>query len=225
MEKPPIQVVLVHGTSVAIPVMEAVIRGIDPRINVLHIADEPLLKDLLAVGHITPEIRWRFTQLVVEGARINPDLIIVTGSSFSPCVDFAREMVKVPVLKVDERMAQEAAACGRRVAVVATERTTIGPTSSLLQRHAALLSRPLEVEVILCEGALTLLRRGEPAAHDARVLDCLRQRGALDVDAVVLAQVSLARLQSQVEGLTGKRVFSSPSTAARMVREFLDRGQ
>ncbi len=222
MGKAAYQVVLIHGTSTVIAVMEEAIRAIDSRIGVLHIVDEPLLKDLLAVGHITPDIRWRFTQLVVEGARIQPDLIVVTGSSFSPCVDFARETVSVPVLKVDERMAQEAAAFGRRLAVVATERTTIGPTSSLLEQQAGKLGKSLELDVILCEGAMALLRQGQPALHDSRVLECLKERGALNVDAIVLAQVSLARVQPQVETLTGKRVFSSPSTAARMVKELLD---
>jgi Asp/Glu/hydantoin racemase len=222
MEKTSIQIVLIHGTSVVITVMEEVIRAIDSRINVLHILNEPLLKQLLAVGHITPEIKWRFTQLVVEGARINPDLIVVTGSSFSPCVDFAREAVAVPVLKVDERMAQEAAAFGQRIAVLATERTTIGPTTLLLQRQAAALGKTLELDVILCEGALALLRRGQPTLHDAKVIECLRQHGAFNVDAIVLAQVSLARVQSQVEALIGKRVFSSPSTVAQVVREFLN---
>ncbi len=222
MGKAAYQVVLIHGTSTVIAVMEEAIRAIDSRIGVLHIVDEPLLKDLLAAGHITPDIRWRFTQLVVEGARIQPDLIVVTGSSFGPCVEFARQAVSVPVLKVDERMAQEAATFGRRLAVVATERTTIGPTSSLLEQQAAKLGKTLELDVTLCEGAMALLRQGQPALHDSRVIECLKERGALNADAIVLAQVSLARVQPQVEALTGKRVFSSPSTAARMVKELLD---
>jgi Asp/Glu/hydantoin racemase len=223
MEKRAIQIVLVHGTSVVIPVMEEVIRTIDSRIRVLHVVSEPLLADLLAVGRITPEITWRFVQLVVEGARSNPDLIVVTGSSFGPCVECARAVVSVPVLRVDERMAREAAAVGGRIAVVATEGTTVDPTTSLIEQQAAALGTTVEVDVILCEGALSLLRGGQATSHDARVLECLERKGVQNADAIVLAQVSLARVQSQVEALTGKRVFSSPSTVAQMVRECLVR--
>ena len=221
MNRTAIEVVLVHGTSVVIPIMEEVIRAIDSRITVLHVVSEPLLKDLLAVCCITPEIKWRFVQLVVEAARRNPDLIVVTGSSFGPCVECARELVPVPVLRVDEEMAREAAASGGRIAVVATESTTIDPTTALIKQEAATLGKTINVDVILCEGALSLLRQGQPALHDARVLECLERQGALDVDAIVLAQVSLARVQPQVEALTGKRVFSSPSTVARMVQAYL----
>ncbi len=118
-------------------------------------------------------------------------------------------------------MAREAVAFGQPVAVVATERTTIGPTTSLLEQQAPALGKKVEMEAILCEGALSLLRRGQPILHDARVPECLERHGTPNADAIVLAQVSLARVQSQVEALTGKRVFSSPSTAAEMVREFL----
>ncbi|HWU37646.1 MAG TPA: aspartate/glutamate racemase family protein [Candidatus Acidoferrum sp.] len=216
-----IKVVLVHGTSVVIPIMEEVIRVIDRRITVLHVLSEPLLQDLLAMGCITPEITWRFVQLVVEGARTHPHLIVVTGSSFGACVASAQECVPVPVLRVDERMAREAAAAGQRIAVVATESTTIAPTTALIQQQATALGKTVEVEVMLCEGAMALLRQGQPALHDARVLDCLQRRGAKDVDVIVLAQVSLARVQPQVETLTGERVLTSPGTVALMIRDAL----
>ena len=216
-----IKVVLVHGTSVVIPIMEQVIRAIDRRITVLHVLSEPLLHDLLATGRITPEITWRFVQLVVEGARAHPHLVVVTGSSFGVCVSSAQQCVSVPVLRVDERMAREAAAAGQRIAVVATESTTIAPTTALIQQQATALGKTVEVEVMLCEGAMALLRQGQPALHDARVLDCLQRRGAKDVDVIVLAQVSLARVQPQVETLTGKRVLTSPGTVAQMVRDAL----
>ena len=216
-----IKVVLVHGTSVVIPVMEDVIRAIDRRITVLHVLSEPLLHDLLAIGRITPEITWRFVQLVVEGARTHPDLILITGSSFGACVASAQEFVSVPVQRVDERMAREAAAAGQRVAVVATESTTIAPTTALIQQQATSLGKTVEIEVVLCEGAMALLRHGQPALHDARVLECLQRRGAMNADAIVLAQVSLARVQPQVETLTGKPVLTSPGTVAQMVRDAL----
>jgi hypothetical protein len=215
------RIVLIHGTSVILKVMEDAILTVDKQIRVLHILDEPLVLDLLAAGEITPEIRWRFCQLVVEGSRVNPDLIIVTGSSFSPCVEYAREMVTVPVFKVDEQMTREAVAYADKLAVVATKRTSIGPTTSLLQEQASVLGKTVDLDVIMCEEALELLRQGRADLHDSKVMECLAKHGLEKVDAVVLAQVSLARVHNKVEALTSKRVFSSPSMVSQMVGDFL----
>jgi Asp/Glu/hydantoin racemase len=159
--------------------------------------------------------------MVIEATRANPKLILVTGSSFSPCVDSARTMVTVPVIKVDERMAEEAVHAGRRLAIVATEQTTIGPTSLLLSQKADENKRDLELRTIYCEGAHRFLREGKPEEHDRIVLEKIRSENLEDIDAIVLAQVSVARVLSQVEKLTGKKVFSSPSTVVSVLRDLM----
>jgi aspartate/glutamate racemase len=201
--------------------MEKTVREVDREIEILHILDEPLLFDLLHVGYITPDIQWRFTQLVVEGARVSPRLILVTGSSFGPCVDVAQAMVSVPVIKVDERMATEAVAYGTELLVVATEQTTVAPTRMLLERKAKVLGKEVRVHTLLCEGAHSLLRANQADEHDRIVLDQIRRQELAGIDAIVLAQVSTGRVQEQVTTLTGKKVFSSPSMVSNALKECL----
>ena len=221
MTKPIDRIVLIHGTHVVIPVMEELIRGIDMHYEILHMLDEPLLAQLVEVGEITPQIRWRFTQLVVEAATAKPKLILVTGSSFSPCVDFARAMVSVPVIKVDEKMAEEAVLAGERLAIVATEHTTIEPTIMLLKQKAKENGQNLEIRTIYCEGAHGFLRNGQPERHDSIVLEQISSENLEDLDAIVLAQVSTARVMPQLEKLTSKKTFSSPGTVGSVLRELM----
>ena len=45
-------------------------------------------------------------------------------------------MIKTPVLKIDEAMAEEAVKLGRKIAVVATVASTVGPSSRLVKSKA-----------------------------------------------------------------------------------------
>ena len=216
------KVVLVHGTHVVIPIMEKAIKSVTNRIEVYHILNELLLAKLLEVGFITPEIQWRFTQLIVEGAYLSPDIIIVTGSSFGPCVKISQKMVSPPIIRIDEKMAEEAVKWGNKIAIVATEKTTIKPTTSLIKKQADILKKTVSIETILCQGALDLLRKGENKQHDSIIINSLREHKLHDFDVIVLAQLSTSRVQSQVESIFNKKVFSSLNSITKIIEELIN---
>ena len=68
-------------------------------------------------------------------------------------------------------MIREAVAEGRRIGVIATNRTTLEPTRQLLLAEAVRTGRQIEVELVMVEGALPALLNGDGAAHDR----CVRQ--------------------------------------------------
>jgi hypothetical protein len=85
----------------------------------------------------------------------------------------------VPVLRVDQPMADKAVQLGKRIGVVATLSTTLNPTSDLVRRRAAVAGKEIELKSVLCEGAFealmsitatgSLLRPSGNNATDARV--------------------------------------------------------
>lgn len=149
------------------------------------------------------------------------DYILVTCSSIGPAVDAAAPLIGVPVLRVDQPMADRAVRTGRRIGVVATLRTTLEPTADLIARRAALAGRTVEVVPRLCEGAFEALMHGDTAEHDRRVAAALQELAA-QVEVVVLAQASMARvLESAGAPQPTVPVLASPPLAIEYLASVL----
>jgi aspartate/glutamate racemase len=58
-----------------------------------------------------------------------------------PLRDAARKAVDVPIVKIDDAMAEYVAARASRIGVLATVPTTLGPTADLIRAHATGLGR------------------------------------------------------------------------------------
>jgi Asp/Glu/hydantoin racemase len=108
-------------------------------------------------------------------------------------VEAAAKLIAVPVVRVDQPMADKAVATGRRIGVIATLRTTLEPTADLIQRRARLAGKEVEVTSRLAEGAFDALMSGDAARHDAVVTAALKDQST-HVDVIVLAQASMARI-------------------------------
>lgn len=113
-------------------------------------------------------------------------------------MEAAEPLTGVPVLRVDRPMADSAVALGRRVGVLATLSTTLEPTADLVRRRALAAGAEISLEARLCEGAFEALMSGDAATHDARVAGALSELGG-QVDVIVLAQASMARVAGTVE--------------------------
>jgi Asp/Glu/hydantoin racemase len=94
-------------------------------------------------------------------------------------------------------MADEAVRRGPRVGVLATLRTTLEPTAELVEDRGVAAGSPVTAVPRLCEGAFEALMAGDRDAHDELVRNGLR-RLVEDVDVVVLAQASMARIAEEL---------------------------
>jgi len=190
-------------------------------VEVIHIADEVLLKSIQTQGGVSPAIRRRVAEHAIAAEQVGAVAFQCTCSSISPCVDSVRPLVSIPVLKVDEPMVDEALRLGTRVGVAATALTTLRPTTDLVQARAAELGCSVQVEPVLCEGAFAALVAGDTATHDAivrkHVMDLMDRN-----DVVILAQASMARVLECIS-LEDARVpvLSSPRLAVRRLAEVL----
>src|SRR3954452_22665979 len=73
--------------------------------DVFHLLDESLLQDLM---HQVPPsgIARRLLGLIGLAVEGRAELVVFTCSSTSPLIDLARPMFSVPILKVDDPMAE-----------------------------------------------------------------------------------------------------------------------
>ncbi len=199
-----------------------------PEVEVFHIADEMLLKVVLAQGGLSPFIYRRVADHVRAAEEAGADAVQVTCSSIGPCAEAARALVSVPVLRVDEPMVQEAIALGQRlglqslrIGVAATAPTTLKPTADLVSEQARLAGCAVQVEAMLCEGAYAALFGGRPEEHDRIVRGYLEALGGR-VDVILLAQASMARVADSLPSDSRRTpILSSPRLAVERARDVL----
>lgn len=178
--------------------------------EVFHIVDESLLGVTRRAGTLTPTTRRRVLGHVESAIAAGADAVVVTCSSIGPAVEASRPFVDAPLVRIDEPMADLAVQSGSRVGVLATLATTLEPTAELVARRAAASGRLVNVRPHLCPGAFEALIQGDRDLHDELVRDGLRWLLG-DVDVVVLAQASMARITDAIpEDERTVPVLSSP---------------
>lgn len=193
-------------------------------VEVFHIADELLLKVVLAQGGLSPFIFRRVAEHVIAAEEGGASVIQLTCSSISPCVDAARLLVGVPVLKIDEPMVDRALSLGDRIGIAATAPTTLKPTTELVYARAAVKGKQVKVESVLCEGAYKALFSGDSETHDRIVRQYLKELMRRN-DVVILAQASMARVAGAIP--TDDQIapiLSSPRLAMERARSVIEQG-
>lgn len=184
---------LLHTSATLVPIFEQLTKAKLPGIAVFNLVDDSLIKDVIAHGQLRPQTARRVTQLVAAAEDAGADYILVTCSSIGAAVETAATLASVPVLRVDQPMADRAVTTAQRIGVIATLPTTLEPTTDLIRRRAQNAGRQIELTSRLCEGAFDALMSGDAAKHDAMVAAALRELAA-EVDVIALAQASMARV-------------------------------
>lgn len=212
---------LLHTSPTLAPLFAGLCAKHLPEAAIFHMCDESLIKNTIASGRLERTTMRRLIGMVGSAFEAGADAVLVTCSSIGPAVDMAAKLYDRPVLRVDAAMAEAAVAQGRRIGVAATLRTTLEPTIELVRRKAAEAGKQIEVVERLCEGAFEAVMGGDGATHDRIVGKGLTEDLA-GVDAIVLAQASMARVLEGLEpGAVKPPVFTSPELGVRSVRTVL----
>jgi Asp/Glu/hydantoin racemase len=214
------RVALIHAVSAAIPPVVEAFRTEWPDAELESLLDEGLTPALRREGGVTPRLVQRICDLATYAARGGADGILFTCSAFSPAMDAARRRVTVPVLKPGEAMVDAALDAGRRIGVVVTMPDAAPATEAELRAAAAARGQPVEVLAAVAPGAFAALEGGDLAAHDRLVAETAATL-ASRVDAVCLAQFSMARARPAVAARVTVPVLASPHAAVARLRALL----
>lgn len=213
---------MVHSVASLVPVFNGLAAEIMPDVEILHVVDEGLLKDVINTGKYPPGAARRLGLLASFTVESGAEAVMLTCSTLGVLVEEARKMLKVPLIKVDEAMADAAVRQGTRIGIIATLYTTLKPTSDLVQERAAIARKDVNVETVLCQGAFEALRAGDTASHDRIVLENLRKLMERS-DVVVLAQASMARVADTIPAAERKApVLSSPRLGVQRFKQVLE---
>jgi Asp/Glu/hydantoin racemase len=187
-----------------------------PGVDVFHVLNESLLKDLLRTGP-SPSITRRIVQQITLAADADVDLVVSTCSSTSPAIDAARQVISVPVLKIDDPMAEKAVSIGPRIGLLCTASSTVAPSSDLLHTHAKQAGREISISVALASDAYEALFSGNRTRHDDIITDAVLKL-AETCDLIVLAQASLTHLRGAIGDKIGIPVLASPPLLMEKLR-------
>jgi Asp/Glu/hydantoin racemase len=190
-------------------------------VKTFNIVDDSLIKNVISCGEMTPATARRVVNYVGSAEAAGADFILVTCSSIGAAVEASAALTKVPVLRVDQPMADKAVQSGKRIGVIATLPTTLQPTSDLVSRRAIVANKQIELTSRLCEGAFDALMSGDAATHDKMVAAALKELSAT-VDVIVLAQASMARVVETLDPAERKvPILASPGIAIQHLASIL----
>ena len=213
-------VAVVHTGPATVQPIKQQFQELLPDVRVINIVDDSLLNDVIAAGHLTEAVAGRILTYMQEGQKMGAVAILNACSSVGEAATAAHAGLSIPVVKIDERMAERAVALGPRIGVVATVRTTLEPTIRLIRAKAEETGHQIEISEGLAEGAFQALLEGKTEAHDEVVRRTILS--LVDkVDVIVLAQASMARLTSSLGDLKVP-VLSSPRSGVEAVRALLE---
>lgn len=212
---------LIHTSPTLAPVFSAICVRELPDAHVFHMVDESLIQETVRAGSLQKSTIRRLVSQIASAEAAGADAVLVTCSSIGPGVRLAQQLFDIPVLRIDDAMAEAAVRQARAIGVLATLRTTLDPTTALLREKAAEAGRDVELVECLCEGAFSAVLTGDTATHDRMVQRALTE-DLKGVDVIVLAQASMARVVATLTpGTLQAPVLSSPELAVQRARQAL----
>ncbi|CAM3626688.1 aspartate/glutamate racemase family protein [Occultella aeris] len=207
----------IHTGAVVIPTFTELAAAHLSGIEVHHLLDDKIVADLGRDAEGTG-VRERLLDLGRAARSAGADAVVFSCSSISGYAAGLSAELGIPVLRIDEAMADAAIAAGSRIAVIATLATTLAPTAALLRERAGLAGARPELHEVIVAGAFEAVSGGDRARHDELVGAAIVEWAA-QVDVVVLAQASMAGAAATVEGAVP--VLTSPELGVRRVAEVL----
>jgi Asp/Glu/hydantoin racemase len=207
------------GQGLAEP-LKAVFTEILPDYRLVNIIDDSLIADVVASQEVTSAVIRRLLHYYETAEEMGADVILNTCSSVGEVVELGRQVVDIPIVRIDEPMAIAAITQYMSIGVIATLPSTLEPTLRLLLDQAQRLGRDVTIVEGLADGAYEALVNGSPAQHDQRILETALQLKP-QVDAFVLAQGSMARMERDLADATELPVFSSLRLGVEAVKQAL----
>lgn len=218
------RIALVHAVTVAIDPVAAAFAQLWPQAQTTNLLDDSLSADLARGGGITPALKERFLKLAMYSIDAGAQGLLFTCSAFGSAIEHAKkhladEHPTLPILKPNEAMLEEALGLGSRLAIIATFAPALTSMKPELLAAATTRGIDLTVQQVHVVGAQGALERGEPEAHDERI--AAAAASLRDVDAVLLAQFSMARAAPRVRERTAAQVLTSPESAVLKLKAAL----
>lgn len=216
------KVFAVHTALAMVEPITALFKEHLPDVKLNHIVDDSLIQEVIEFNKVTPAVAKRLVSCYHIAVDAGADIIFNTCSSIGEIAILARKMVSVPIIKIDDVMAAKAVESATRIGVLATLPTTLAPTANLLRIMAEERNKKIEIIEGLAKGAFQAVMGGDRETHDNLILKASEKISG-NIDLIVLAQGSMARMEAKLKDITGKTILSSPLLGVLSVKEYINK--
>src|SRR5512138_254434 len=147
------RIAIIHTTTATVETFKTLVAEMIPGYQVFNIVDDSILPLLAENGGNTNIFEERMVQYARFAEQSGACSLLEACSSVGELVEAMRAAVSIPVIRVDEAMAEAAVKQANCIGVAATLPTTLGPTSRLLKEKAHQNGKDTDIRTTLIEGA------------------------------------------------------------------------
>lgn len=188
-----------------------------PGCVVMSFSDPSILSEIIEEKKITPAAAARLIGLYHAAEQAGAGVILNGCSSVGDIAAEAAPLfarMGVPIVRIDERMAEIAVRDSKIIAVVATLPSTLEPTKRLVLQKAGLAQREIELIELLVDNAY-----GKSPAEMTDLIFATVEPVAGKADTVLLAQASMYPSAAELSARLGIPTFSSPPYGAAALKD------
>lgn len=198
---------ILHTTLATTTTIPAMIRELYPdKFDIVNMLDDSLLNDIKCSGRMSASVIERFIQYTYIAKNNGSDALLLACSSLGKAADIARELLDIPLYKIDEPMADQAVESGNNILVLGTVKSTLEPTSDLIRSKRK--SQEQSVTCILIPDVFELYEI-DRERHDQKIAEVIQEHWNT-YDVIVLAQASMANAIQYITQGREKIVTSLP---------------
>lgn len=168
----------------------------NPDIQVYNIMDDSLLRLTLDEGGVSAATASRMLNYAKAAEASGADGVIVTCTSVNQATKYIRPLLSIPIINIEEPVAEMAAANGKKIGILATLPTSPGAIERVIREKAAEMGKEVEIVTRVADGAFDVLCAGDRAKHDEMVCEALYEL-AKEVDVIAFAQISMSLLKHE----------------------------
>lgn len=210
---------IIHTTAATIASLKALAQEKISGVEVISILDDSILPDMVAQRNVE-FVRERWIAYAKTLEKLGVDAILSACSTVGEFAEEADRILKVPVYRIDEAMAEQAVETGGTVSVFATLPSTLNPTVRLIRRKAEEAGKEIKINTVLVEGAYDALMNGKKEIHDEAIRKAVTAY-LEDSDVIVLAQASMAAAVSG-GGEGTEKILTSPGPGMDKLKKDLE---
>jgi Asp/Glu/hydantoin racemase len=211
---------ILHTTTATVELLKRLAGEILPGFKLLHYVDETILPQVAVDRGSLENVIERLKRHASCAQEMGADAVLNACSSVGESVGELRASLTIPVVRIDEAMAEEAVRRASVVGVAATLSTTLQPTARLIKEKAAAAGREVEIETALVSEAFARLSIGDQEGHDILLSTGLREL-LEKAEVIALAQASMERILDLFDPQTQKRFLSSPRLGMECLKSTL----
>lgn len=208
------KIALIHTTPVTVNSLKELIKAYGSEIEIINIVDDSILPELINNEADISLVEERVKYYINTAANQRADLIMSACSSIGDIFDQENQNYKIPVMRIDSAMVEEAVENAEKIGVAATLETTLKPSIELIKKKAAANNKNVEIKTTLADSAYQKLMEGKKGEHDKLLAEKLKELAA-EVEIVVLAQASMARAVNSLPLEIQDKFLTSPESGIK----------